>query len=131
METLNFGEHYMVDAYMCDKDLLSSAKQVEWCIEEILLYTGMHKISEIITVTADDNFLLDPGGISSMVIIAESHVSIHTFPDRRFFSMDCYTCKNNMDTDGIYKILNKYFDIWDAEINFVKRGTRYPASNIL
>jgi len=43
----------------------------------------------------------DPGGWSGFVIIAESHISIHTFPARRFVSIDVYTCKNGLKKDFI------------------------------
>ncbi len=43
----------------------------------------------------------DPGGISGFVMIAESHFSLHTFPARRFVTLDIYTCQNSLDTAAI------------------------------
>lgn len=36
-----------------------------------------------------------PGGWSGFAVIQESHISIHTFPERGFLSADVYTCRNN------------------------------------
>ena len=72
----------------------------------------------------------DPGGVSGFVIIAESHISIHTFPLRGFVSADVYTCQNTLDTEQICQYFAEAFDLQDLEINLVRRGTRYPQHNI-
>ena len=72
----------------------------------------------------------DPGGVSGFVMIAESHISIHTFPLRGFVSADVYTCQNSLDTDRICQYFAEAFALQDLEINVVRRGTRYPQRNI-
>tara|TARA_B100000212_G_scaffold338267_1_gene314507 strand:- start:1281 stop:1757 length:477 start_codon:yes stop_codon:yes gene_type:complete len=59
-------------------------------------------------------------GYSSFLMIAESHLSIHTFPELNYFSFDCYSCKWFDDTE-IDKILNKHFDVTDITTQLVKR----------
>ena len=49
-------------------------------------------------------------GYSSYVMIAESHISLHTFPELGFFSFDCYSCKY-FDTNLVEEILNDFFKI--------------------
>ena len=73
---------------------------------------------------------MDPGGLSGYVLIAESHISIHTFPLRGFVSADVYTCQNSLDTERICQYFAKAFGLQDLEINLVRRGTRYPQRNI-
>jgi S-adenosylmethionine decarboxylase len=72
----------------------------------------------------------DPGGVSGFVMIAESHISIHTFPLRGFISADVYTCQNSLDIERICQYFAEAFELQDLEINVVKRGTRYPQHNI-
>ena len=43
-------------------------------------------------------------------MIAESHISIHTFPEFNYFSFDCYSCKW-FDDESINDLMNKYFEV--------------------
>jgi len=72
----------------------------------------------------------DPGGISGFVMIAESHISFHTFPKRRFITIDVYTCQNDLDTDKLTIELTNAFEISEVEEFVKKRGTKYPIENI-
>ena len=49
-------------------------------------------------------------GYSSFVMIAESHLSMHTFPELNYFSFDCYSCKN-FDSGMLMEVLHKHFKI--------------------
>ena len=129
-DTINFGEHLTLDGYMGDKKLLNDKDAVFNWLNNLPEELGMHKISEPQIVIAGTNGDKDPGGISGTVMIAESHISVHTFVERRFASADVYTCKNSMDTDFIVEYFKKNFGFQDVETHFIKRGTRYPAKNI-
>ena len=91
----------------------------------------MTKLSVPEVYFAPGNDLKDPGGWSGFVVIEESHISIHTFPARGFVSADVYTCKNGMNTDLIEDFFKSKFDLQEIETNFIKRGTRYPAENLI
>ena len=49
-------------------------------------------------------------GYSTFLMIAESHISIHTFPEFNYFSFDCYSCKW-FDDESINDLMNKYFEV--------------------
>lgn len=91
---------------------------------------GMHALSDPHVVHAPDNQLKDPGGWSGFLIISESHLSIHTFPRRGFISADAYTCQNGIDVEIIRSFFIQTFDLDEVELNFIKRGLRYPERNI-
>lgn len=130
METINFGEHLTLDGYGGDPILLNDKGLVERAFPELLEKLQMHALYEPIVVSAPDNGLKDPGGWSGFVIIAESHVALHTFPKRGFISADVYTCQNGLDTEAVVKYFKETFKLKDVETNFIKRGTRYPAQNL-
>jgi S-adenosylmethionine decarboxylase len=65
------------------------------------------------------------------VMIAESHISFHTFPARRFVSADVYTCQNDLDTAKVKDVLSIAFQAESADVNVVPRGTRYPSENLV
>lgn len=127
----NFGEHFMLDGYQGDFDSLNNKELVLTCLNELPSLLGMKKLSEPeIYFAPEDINPKDSGGWSGFVVIAESHISIHTFPHKGFISADVYTCKNGMDTGFVSKYLVEKFQLKDIETNFVKRGTKYPIENI-
>ncbi len=130
METTTFGEHLMLDCYGANKELLNSRELVEKVLRELPSELGMHLLSKPEVYFAEDNGKKDPGGWSGFVVIMESHLSIHTFVGREFLSADIYTCKNGMDIEYIIEYFRNAFQAKDIEVNFVKRGTRYPLADI-
>jgi len=131
METVNFGEHLTIDGYGGSYEDLNNRELVLKLLDELPDITEMGKLSVPQVISAPDNGIKDPGGWSGFVIIAESHIAIHTFPKRGFLTADVYSCKNGMDKDFIIKYFKEKFGLKDLEINFIKRGTKYPADNIV
>jgi S-adenosylmethionine decarboxylase len=122
----HFGEHLMIDGYGGSFEKLNNKNLVLRCLIDLSEKLGMKKLSEPEVYFAAGNGKKDPGGWSGFVVIFESHISIHTFPEKRFLSADVYTCRNGMETDVILKFLENTFDLKEIEQNFVKRGLRYP-----
>lgn len=129
MHTTNFGEHFMLDGYGGTYENLNNRELVFESLTQLPSLLGMKRLSDAYVFKAEDNAIRDPGGWSGIVVIAESHISVHTFPKRGFVSVDVYTCKNGMDCDFISSYFKDKFGLKELELNFVKRGTKYPAEN--
>jgi S-adenosylmethionine decarboxylase len=125
-----FGVHLTLDGYRGAPQLLADEEHVRTCLSELPERLGMHKIMEPAVMELGQLSPKDPGGVSGFVMIAESHISIHTFPLRGFISADVYTCQNSLDVERICEYFADAFGLQDLEINVVKRGTRYPQHNI-
>lgn len=126
----NFGEHLTIDGYDGDSEKLNDKNLILKSLDELPEILGMKKLSEPQVHYAPDNNRKDPGGWSGFVIVAESHISIHTFPKRGFLSADVYSCKNGLNIDFIANYFKEKFDLKNLETNFIKRGTLYPLKNI-
>lgn len=126
----NFGEHLTIDGYGGDPQKLHQKDLVLRSLEELSELLGMEKLSDPQVYFAPGNGAKDPGGWSGFVVIAESHISIHTFPARGFLTADVYSCKNGMDCGLVVRYLREKFNLEDIEENFIRRGTRYPVKNI-
>lgn len=122
---MHFGEHVTIDGYGGNKDRLNNKEFVLETLNELPEKLGMHKLSSPEIYFAKGNDIKDPGGWSGFVVIEESHISIHTFPDKGFLSADVYTCKNGMDTEYIIQYFKQKFLLSDIESNFIIRGTKY------
>ena len=130
MNTSHFGEHVTIDGYGGKQELLDNKEVVFGILNDLPGKMGMNKLSEPMVYHAPGNDIKDPGGWSGFVVIAESHISVHTFPARGFVSADVYTCQNGLDTAFVADYFKKAFELQEIEQNFIKRGTRYPKDNI-
>jgi S-adenosylmethionine/arginine decarboxylase-like enzyme len=59
-------------------------------------------------------------GYSSFVMIAESHITFHAFPENSFFTFDCYSCKE-FEPKIVQKVLNDFFPDATMTVNVVRR----------
>lgn len=125
-----FGEHITIDGYKGDYDLLNSKENVLKALQELPGEFNMHILAQPEVYFAKGNDAKDPGGWSGFVVIEESHISMHTFPAKGFISADVYTCHNGMNVEKVVQAFRDRFKIQDEEVNFIKRGTRYPVENI-
>lgn len=121
----NFGTHLTLDGYLGDSVLLNDMEKVFTVLDTLPEKLGMHKIITPYVIKCGGNDKKDPGGVSGFVMIAESHISIHTFPGRRFVSIDVYTCQDSLATEKIVGILKEEFGLGETETNVIKRGTRF------
>ena len=126
---MHFGEHLTIDGYGGCPQRLDDRSLVTACLNDLCATLGMHKLTDPAIVYAPGNDRKDPGGWSGFLIIAESHISIHTFPKRRFMSADVYSCQNGIDVPQITQFFRHAFSLTDVETHLVLRGTRYPATN--
>lgn len=85
------------------------------------------------TVRATGGTLLDTrlipfpnGGYSGVCIIAESHVTIHTWPEYGYAAVDMFTCGPNMNMEAGVETLKRYFRPQRVEVTDVERGVLRP-----
>lgn len=126
-----FGTHIMVDGYDATGPLMTDPAGLRRLLTDLPGQMGMHRICDPVVVDVGPNCLKDPGGLSGFVMIAESHISFHTFPARGFVTMDLYTCQTGIDAGRIAAQLMAAFGVTDAEVQVRPRGLRYPAANLM
>jgi S-adenosylmethionine decarboxylase len=125
-----FGVHLMIDGYDADGPLMTDPDGLRALLETLPGEMGMHAICAPTVVSVGPNCHKDPGGLSGFVMIAESHISFHTFPARGFVTIDLYTCQTGLDRQRTIKRLLGAFHLTDADVHVQERGLRYPAENL-
>ena len=83
METI--GRHVISELWGCDLTILNNVNQIEQIFVDAALRSG----AEVREVTFHK---FAPQGVSGVVIISESHLTIHSFPEHGYASIDVYTC---------------------------------------
>jgi S-adenosylmethionine decarboxylase len=128
--TGRFGLHLTLDGYRGDPERLGDAAVVRAWLDELPEALGMRKLIRPCLVEVGAQNEKDPGGVTGFVLIAQSHLSVHTFPRRRFLSADIFTCQDQLDDERIRRSLIEAFGLGEVECNLIERGTRYPLVNL-
>ncbi len=126
-----FGVHLMIDGYSASGPLMTDGAALRELLDSLPGEMGMHRICEPVVVEVGPNCHKDPGGLSGFVMIAESHISFHTFPGRGFVTIDLYTCQTGLNRQATIDRLLRAFQITDVEVHVQERGLRYPAENLV
>lgn len=119
-----FGPHLMLDGYGCDKAKLEDLNLIYKILDELPARIGMTRIMPPY-VFKYSGLKPEDWGISGFVLIAESHISIHTFPEKTFVSVDIFSCKA-FDSEFASEYLKKAFKMEKMESNVLDRGTEFP-----
>ncbi|WP_179033480.1 adenosylmethionine decarboxylase [Paenibacillus kribbensis] len=90
MEYSTFGRHVAVDTWGVEFELLNNAQFLETQLVEAAEACGA-------TVMSVQSKQFEPQGATVLVLLSESHLSIHTYPERGFAAIDCYTCGETVD----------------------------------
>jgi S-adenosylmethionine decarboxylase len=107
------GAHVLADlwgaSHLDDEALIERAlrEAVDAC-GATLLHIHLHRFS-------------DSGGISGVAVLAESHISVHTWPEREFAAFDIFMC-GRCDPKNALPVLRRYFEPTDTVIGHHKRG---------
>ncbi len=119
-----FGVHLIVDGYGCDRPSLENMNLIYNFLDEYPPQMEMTKIMPPY-VFRYKGAVPEDWGISGFVLIAESHISIHTFPDKEYLSLDMFSCKP-FDVDRAVETIKGFFKIQKYEMKVLDRGQEFP-----
>lgn len=120
-----FGTHLTLDGYGANAEKLDSMESVWEALDKLPEILNMQKLHPPYVVKFAGNDKKDPGGYSGFVMIAESHISVHTFPKKGFVSIDVYTCQGSLDVKTTCAFFQQAFDVKEFERHLIQRGTKY------
>jgi S-adenosylmethionine decarboxylase len=92
MEYSTFGRHIALDTWGVDFDLLNKADKLQQYLVEAAEACGA-------TVLSVQSKQFEPQGATVLVLLSESHLSIHTYPEKGFAALDCYTCGEHINPE--------------------------------
>ncbi len=94
------GRHLMVEYYDCNSEILNDIKQIEILMNEATRKSGATIVNSIF-------HMFNPYGVSGVVVIAESHLAIHTWPEHNYAAVDVFTCGNTVDPWKAFEFLKE------------------------
>jgi len=119
-----FGQHLIADGYGAPAHLLSDIDLVHRFLDETPDLIGMTKVMPPYAFRYRGKVPED-WGISGFVIIAESHIAIHTFPDRGFLSLDIFSCRG-FDAILALAFCRRQFGVFRIDHRIIDRGLEFP-----
>ena len=119
-----YGPQLVVDLYKCNTKKLADKKFIKKLLSEFPAKIGMKKISKAFVFEYNPKNK-EEQGLSAFVLIAESHITIHTYPIRQLAKIDIVSCKG-FDQKKAAAMLKKAFNAKEAETKSLYRGKHYP-----
>jgi S-adenosylmethionine decarboxylase proenzyme len=109
------GRHLLLELKDCDRDVLDDLEFLRGCLCETA-----EKIGATVLNNVFHKFC--PQGVSGVVVIAESHLCVHTWPEYGYAAVDIFTCGTTIDPNDAIDILVKKLGARDHTSTEIKRG---------
>lgn len=113
-----YGRHLLVEYYDCDHNILDNLEAIE------ALFIAAAKAADA-TIVQSTFHRFAPQGVSGVVVIEESHLSIHTWPEYGYAAVDFYTCGAS-EPDKAHPVLLEGLNSKRYEMLVVNRGVLPP-----
>ena len=113
MDTI--GHHYIAEASGCKPDVIGKVEAVERILVRAAEVAGVQ-------VWSISFHRFDPNGVSGVVVISESHMSLHTWPEVGYVALDIFTCGDTAKPEKAVQWALKEFGATNVHITEVTRG---------
>ena len=121
-----YGPHLMLDLADCDPGILNDLDACFTILNELPEEIGMTKITQPY-VFRYKGLIPEDEGITGVTVIAESHISLHTYPQKGFVFVDLFSCKP-FDVERARGYIVQFFRSKSPAIHLKERGAAFPAT---
>lgn len=113
------GRHVLAEIYGCEFDILNDIKKVETIMVNAALEAGA-EVREFVF------HKFSPQGVSGVVVISESHLAIHTWPELGYAAVDVFTCGDKVNPWDACNYLTECFCATHMAAKETERGIIPP-----
>jgi S-adenosylmethionine decarboxylase proenzyme len=113
--THSIGRHVLADLYECDPARLDDVALIERALRAAAAAAGA-------TVVGAAFHRFVPQGASGVLLVAESHLSVHTWPEHAFAAADLFTCSPTLDADAALSVLREMLGCERLATRDIHRG---------
>ncbi|MEM6869109.1 MAG: polyamine aminopropyltransferase, partial [Cyanobacteria bacterium P01_C01_bin.121] len=107
--------HILVEFHGCSAEILNDVPHIEQCMVDAAEASGATIISSVF-------HHFSPFGVSGVVVIQESHLAIHTWPEYRYAAVDLFTCGDSVNPRVSYESLKLAFEAAHGSTLELNRG---------
>ncbi len=109
------GRHLLSEFYDCDPNVLNNLSLIDSVMTEAATIAGA-------TIVQKNFHHFSPYGVSGVIVIAESHLAIHTWPEYGYAAVDLFTCGDSVDPVVAYEFMREHLHAKTAFYSELKRG---------
>jgi S-adenosylmethionine decarboxylase len=109
------GRHLLVEYHGCDRELLNKPDAIRAALLAAVERSGATPLHDVVHA-------FSPHGVTGVVVIAESHFSIHTWPEYAFAAVDLFTCGESVDPYAAFELLAKELRASSHSVVEIRRG---------
>lgn len=117
----DIGHHYVLDVVLEDDSFLKNELQLQSFFLEVLKSTNFNIVGFI-----SKKFTSEGEGVTGIFLLSESHLSYHTYPEKKYISIDIYTCGRKCYS-AVREIQSRLTSITKIVIRFIERGSHITA----
>ena len=120
-ELLFQSKHFLLELYGCNYEKLN---------DESFLRCTLNKAAKLAKAKVLNliSNKLEPQGVTAIALLAESHISIHTWPESHYSAVDIFTCGQNMSPELASQYL---IEVLQAKEHFLRVIERNPPATVL
>jgi S-adenosylmethionine decarboxylase len=111
---LKLGEHYIFDLSDCDADILMDSERAYSLFSQAVRESGL-------TVVDEGFYKFNPHGFTCFLLLAESHASLHAWPEYRYCAVDLFTCAIGKDLMPLLMRIKEAFGADDFSMRKLDR----------
>ncbi len=95
------GRHFLASYVECDHEAICNTKELILVMHEAVIASGN-------TILDTCTYIFEPNGLTLVFLLAESHASIHTYPEVDSCFVDCFSCGLNADLEAFHQALTTF-----------------------
>ena len=109
------GVHHIAELCECNADLLNNSEFISTSLRQAVEHANATLIEEV-------KYEFTPQGITAVCLLSESHISIHTWPEKGYAAVDIFTCGEHTHPQKACDFLVSSFECGFSKITVLKRG---------
>ena len=109
------ARHLLLELKICNEEVLDDLDFLKGCLNEAAIQSGA-------TVVGESFYHFSPHGVSGVVNIAESHISIHTWPEYKYAAVDVFTCGEDVDPGKAVTLITERLGAQSHSLIELRRG---------
>ncbi len=111
----SLGSHLIVELYECDPVAINDCQFVQQTLDEAVDLSGAKRVQSLIHE-------FNPHGVSGVIVIEESHFTVHTWPEYGYCALDIFTCGHLINNYSALQHILKQFKAKNYSVSEIKRG---------
>ncbi|HPC31274.1 MAG TPA: adenosylmethionine decarboxylase [Candidatus Paceibacterota bacterium] len=120
---MQYGKHLLVEVKTKNPKGLTNQNFIKGVLKKIILAVKLKAVLPLIVYKFPQKDKNTASGLTAFSIVAESHLSIHTWPENNYFAFDLFSCKDFKEKE-VLKIIRESFLIEKIHYQVINRGLK-------